>query len=108
MLETIERYRHLFLATYTVQADGAWHGYTKICPVRPLSVWETSHAFRKTTSGGCESQPQAHEISRRTARDFIDRVFDDVPEGVDADAADSVPMMLEAEGVVRGQGASPA
>lgn len=104
MLETIERYRHLFLATYTVQDEGAWHGYTKICPVRPRSVWETVHAIRKTTSGICNSQPQAHELSRQTARLFIDRVFDDVPEDADADVVDSVPMMLEAEVVVRQAG----
>jgi hypothetical protein len=106
MLETIERYRHLFLATYTVQAEGAWHGYTKICPVRPSSVWETSHAFRKTTSGECSGAPEAHERARISARDFIDRVFDEVPADAEPDVVDSVPMLLEAEFVLEQPGAA--
>ncbi len=76
MLESIERYRDLFLATYTVEADSTFCGYTKICADKPASVWEADFAIRKVTSGECPEERQAHDLSQEAARRFLDKVFE--------------------------------
>lgn len=91
MLESIERYRHLFLATYTVHGDDGWHGYTKICPDKPTSVWDTGFTFRKITSGPWRAEMQSHDEAVASARAYIDAIFN-TPVEYDPDG--TMPQLL--------------
>lgn len=76
MLESIERYRDLFLVTYTVEADSTFCGYTKICADKPPSPWEVDFPIRKLTSGECPEEREAHDKAIEAARGFLDKVFE--------------------------------
>jgi hypothetical protein len=59
----------VYIAAYTTELDGLFHGYAKLCTARPADVWTAQAELKVTTrSGLCDEQSALAEVENLALR----------------------------------------
>jgi hypothetical protein len=68
-------YKGYFIAAYTVQTDGHFVGYAKVCAEEPLNVWDCNSVEKLASAPGCHSELEAVAMAERKAREAIAEIL---------------------------------
>jgi hypothetical protein len=64
-------YKGYYIAAYTVETDGQFVGYAKVCPAEPDSVWNAQAVQKLTSARGCRTELEAIVAAEQKAREAI-------------------------------------
>jgi len=64
-------YKGYFIAAYTVETDGQFVGYAKVCAEEPRNVWDSNAVEKLASAAGCRSELEAVAMAERKAREAI-------------------------------------
>jgi hypothetical protein len=64
-------YKGFFIAAYTVETDGQFVGYAKVCVEEPRNVWDSGAVEKLASTTGCRSELEAVGLAERKAREAI-------------------------------------
>jgi hypothetical protein len=68
-------YKGYFIAAYTVEADGQFVGYAKVCAEEPSSVWDSNSVEKLASATHCRSELEAVAAAERKAREAIAQII---------------------------------
>jgi hypothetical protein len=64
-------YKGYFIAAYSVETDGQFVGYAKVCVQEPESVWNANPVAKLTSAAGCSTELEAVQAAEKKARQAI-------------------------------------